>query len=142
MRAPAVLLLATVLATAPVRAAADEGFKLVVHRSNPVASLSRAEVSQLFLKKSTRWRGGQAVQPVEPTDDLVRARFCERIHRKSLKSVKAYWNGVIFSGRDVPPLERRNDEGVLEFVRANPNAIGFVSAAATPGDVKLVTLKD
>lgn len=142
MNAPAVALLAAVLAAGPAAAWADDGFRLVVHRSNPVASLSRAEASQLFLKKSTRWPGGQTVQPVELSDEAVRARFCERVHRKSLKSVKAYWNGLIFSGRDVPPLERRGDEAVVDYVRTNPNAIGLVSPAAPIGDLKVVAIKD
>jgi ABC-type phosphate transport system substrate-binding protein len=141
MNAPALVLLASAaLAAGP--AAADDGFKVVVHRSNPVASLSRAQASQLFLKKTTRWPSGQPVQPVEISDDGVRARFCDRVHGKSLKSVKAYWNGLIFSGRDVPPLERRSDEGVLEYVRTNPAAIGLVSGTAPPADVKVVALKD
>jgi ABC-type phosphate transport system substrate-binding protein len=142
MTAPALLLVATFLAAGPAPAAPDDGFKIVVHRSNPIASLSRAQASQLFLKKSTRWPSGAAVQPIEIADDAVRGRFSERVHRKSLHSLKAYWNGLIFSGRDVPPLERRGDEGVVDYVRANPNAIGLVSPLAATAEVKVVALKD
>jgi ABC-type phosphate transport system substrate-binding protein len=136
-----VLLLAMSLAVA-APAAGDDGFRLVVHRSNAVASLSRAQASQLFLKKSTRWPGGVVVAPVELADAAVRKRFYERVHDKSPNAVRAYWNQLIFSGRDVPPLERRSDAEVLAYVRAHPGAIGLVSASAALDDVKAVPLKD
>jgi ABC-type phosphate transport system substrate-binding protein len=124
------------------RAAAEEAFKVVVHRQNPATSLTRSQVSQLFLKKVTRWPNGAFVTPVEPADEALKARFYERVTGKSTGALRAYWNQLIFSGRDVPPLERRDDEAVIDFVRGNAGAIGFVATGTATGDVKTVPLKD
>ena len=55
------------LAAASV-AAAD--FKIIINERNPNASLSRTQVSDLLLKKQTRWSDGSAVVP----EDQRRAR--------------------------------------------------------------------
>lgn len=123
-------------------AAAEEGFKVLVHRANPTTSVTRAQLGQMFLKKVTRWPGGAVVTPVEPADEAVKARFYERVTGKSPGALRAYWNQLIFSGRDVPPLERQSDEAVVEFVRGNAGAIGFVAAGTPTGDAKVISVKD
>jgi ABC-type phosphate transport system substrate-binding protein len=140
MRIRTILLCAAIALAAP--AAADETFKVVVNPSNGVSSMTRQQLSQLFLKKSTRWPGGQTVQAVEPSDERLRSAFCKDVHRKTLNAVRSYWNQLIFSGREVPPLEKSDDDAVVSFVRSTPGAIGFVSVgAATPG-VKVVAVRD
>src|SRR5688572_625780 len=46
------------------RALAQDGYRIVVNPANPVASLSRNQVSKLFLDKGT-WDDGVAVAPVD-----------------------------------------------------------------------------
>ena len=55
-------------------------------------------------------------------------------------AVKSYWNQQIFSGRDVPPVEKKSDAEVLTFVRSTPGAIGYVSDAAAVDGVRVVTV--
>jgi ABC-type phosphate transport system substrate-binding protein len=137
------LIAAWVLALAlPCWAAAEDGFRVVVHPSNPADSIPKAQLSQLFLKKATRWPSGQSVQPVEAADDGVLEKFCQKVHGKSLNAVKAYWNQLIFAGREVPPLEKRSDEEVIAYVHANPGAVGIVSPGAATAGVKVVSTKD
>jgi ABC-type phosphate transport system substrate-binding protein len=135
----ALLLAAALPGAAPAGAAED--FKVVVHPDNPVTELDRATVSRLFLKKLLRWDDGISVQPVEPALPRLRQAFAEQIHRKSPNAVRSYWNQIIFSGRDVPPLERAGDAEVLAYVRANRGAIGYVSAAAETPGVKVLAVR-
>lgn len=121
--------------------AAAEDFKVVVHPDNPAAEVEREALSRLFLKKTLRWPDGVAVQPVEPAATALRAAFCEQVHRKSLNAVKSYWTQLIFSGRDVPPLERTGDAEVLAYVRATRGALGYVSAAADTAGVKVLPFR-
>src|SRR5512133_967174 len=107
-----------------------EEFKLVVNASNPIESMSKDQTSELFLKKSTRWSSGQVVHVVEPGDQAVREAFYRNVAGKSLTAVKAYWNQLIFSGREVPPVSKSSDADVIAFVRSNPGALGYVSASA------------
>ncbi len=136
-------ILATVLAVAAARpaAAAEDGFKVIVHASNPASAIPRARLSQLFLRKATRWPSGAVVLPVQPADERVRARFADRVLGKTPNAVKAYFNQLIFSGRGVPPLERTGDDAVVGYVRQNPGAIGYVSPGAAAPGVKTIPVE-
>ena len=139
MRALHALLAALALGAATPALADD--YLVVVHPDNPVGELAAPQLSRLFLKKSLRWEDGTAVLPVEPASPRLRERFAQTVHEKSLNAVKSYWNQVIFSGRDVPPVEKTSDADVLEYVRANRGAVGYVSPAASPIGVKVLSVR-
>ena len=115
---------------------------MIVNAGNAVASLNAAQVSDYFLKRTTTWSGGQRVAPVEPQpQSATRAAFSKAVHKKDVASVKAYWQELVFSGRDTPPAVKASDDEIVAYVKANPGAIGYVSAAAETAGVKVVTVK-
>lgn len=124
-------------------AAAEPGFKIVAHPSVPRAALSREEASRLFLKKSTAWEDGSPVAPVDQVAaSPVRAEFSTAVHGRSVSAVKSYWQGLIFSGRGVPPPEAASDDAVLAAVRKTRGAVGYVSAATPVDGVKVLAFAD
>jgi ABC-type phosphate transport system substrate-binding protein len=129
------------LGTAPAPSPAQD-FAVIVNVSNPVSTLSKDEVAKLFLKKTVSWSSGQSASPVElPPTTKVREAFAREVLNKSVAQVRSYWQQQIFSGRDVPPPEKPTEDDVLAFVRANPNAIGYVSRTASVGrGVKILSL--
>ena len=128
-------------AARPMRAQSDYSFIVVVNAANPTTALPRSAVAQLFLKRAA-WGDGQKALPVDqPEDSRTRRDFTQLVHRKSVMAIRSYWQQQIFSGRELPPPEKQTDREVLEFVRENPNAIGYVSAAADIGPgVKILNL--
>jgi ABC-type phosphate transport system substrate-binding protein len=122
---------------APARAG-DQPFLVVTHPATPVTELSRAHLSRLFLKKSTQWSDGSAVRPVEPLEPGLRQAFARQVHDRSLADLAAYWNALIFSGRELPPLEKSSEADLLAYVRATPGAIGYVSGGADTSGVKVI----
>ena len=44
----------------------------------------------------------------------------------------------MFSGRSTPPPQRPNDRGVIEFVRGDATAVGYVTVGTAPPDVKVL----
>ena len=119
-----------------------KSFKLVVNQANPVDSLTKKEVSNLFLKKVSRWSNGENVQPLDLVEtSSVRVNFSKQIHGRKVSSIKAYWQKQIFSGRKIPPPEKKTDTQVLAFVRNNPGAIGYVSADTNSSNRRVKVLK-
>jgi len=55
--------------------------------------------------------------------------------------VKSYWQQQIFSGRDVPPVEKSSDAQVVAFVKQNPGAIGYVAEGTDTAGTKVVTVQ-
>jgi ABC-type phosphate transport system substrate-binding protein len=118
-------------------------FKVIVHSSNPVSSLSKQEVASLFLKKTTKWKNGETVMPIDLVDGSpARVVFSKLVLGKSVDQIKAYWNNRIFSGADTPPPAFSYEDDVLKFVNDNTNALGYISSNASLGksNVKVVTI--
>ena len=118
-------------------------FIVVVHESNPTTTISRDELSRIFLKKITVWRSKRPVTVVDQRETArVREQFTRTVHRREVSSVASFWQQQIFAGRAVPPAQRTNDADVMQFVANNPDAIGYVTVGATlsPG-VKAVVVE-
>ena len=106
-------------------------FRVIVHPSNPLRVAERELVAETFLKKTTRWPGGEQIRPVDlRPGDQVRRRFSEIVLKRSVGAVRSYWQQRIFSGRDVPPPELDSETSVVAFVAKTPGAIGYVSGGA------------
>jgi ABC-type phosphate transport system substrate-binding protein len=138
---PIALLLAMALALAP-SAPAQEGSRVIVNSTNATSSLTEAELSRLFLKKTVAWPSGLTVTPVdqERTSDVRRA-FSQKVHGKDADAVVSHWQTLVFSGRDTPPPIKGSDASVVEFVRANPGAVGYVSAGTDVTGVKTLQVR-
>ncbi|HEX7153984.1 MAG TPA: hypothetical protein VF618_21020 [Thermoanaerobaculia bacterium] len=132
-----ILLLSTIAASAQAA-----GFKVVVHRTNPITSISKAELSDYLLKKKTAWPDKRPVVAVDQTDkSAARGKLSQEVLGRSPAAIKSYWQQQIFSGRDVPPVEKASDREVIAFVQATPGAIGYVSEEADTADLKVVVLR-
>lgn len=124
--------------------AGDASVKIVVNASNSVSTMKRSQISNFFLKKTTTWDNGHKVLPVDQSESsAARKNFSEEIHGKPVHTVVSYWQKQIFSGRDVPPVEKESDREVLAYVRENADAIGYVSEGASLGEgIKAVKVLD
>jgi ABC-type phosphate transport system substrate-binding protein len=112
---------------APTQRASAQAYVIVVNEAGP-ASLSRDDVSRIFLKKNSQ------LTPVDQDKDAkVRSTFTKAILGRPLSAIISYWQQQIFSGGDSPPVEKASDAEVLAFVRGNPKAIGYVAAGTELG---------
>jgi ABC-type phosphate transport system substrate-binding protein len=137
-------LLATGLGDGAAGAVPPEKFRVIVNTSVPVATLRREEVARLFLKKTTEWPTGGKVRPIDlVATSPVRDAFSRTVLGKSAADVALLWQGLIFSGRDIPPPEKASQAEVVSYVRRNPGAIGYVAPDVPLVDgVKVVALSD
>ncbi len=123
--------------------AEDLGFVVIVNADNPTTSIARDALSNIMLKKATKWSDGQAAQPVDrDAGSFVRGRFSTVVHRKSVAAIKSYWQQQIFSGRAVPPVERRADAEVVAHVQRTFGAVGDVASSANLGRTKVLKVRD
>jgi ABC-type phosphate transport system substrate-binding protein len=121
---------------------AKVNYKVIAHASVGTSSLTRAEVSQLFLKRTARWPDGSPVVPVDlPVNSQTRDAFSRDVHGKATAAVDAFWQKQIFTGREVPPITKANERELLAYVLATPGAIGYVSESTDAGGTKLIDLR-
>lgn len=143
-RALATLLLGLCLLGADAQAEPrdGEGFSVIVNVDNAMKEASRDFVAEAFLKKTTRWRDGEAIRPVDlPPDSATRRQFSDSVLKRSVAAVRSYWQQRIFTGRDVPPPELDGDEAVVRYVAKHPGAIGYVGWNAKLAGVRVLTVR-
>ncbi len=130
------------LAASSAAAQETAAYRVVVHPTNPMSSVSRSVAAKLFLKKTSKWEHGQKAQPVDlSASSSTRAAFSKGVLGKSVSSVKSYWQQKIFSGRGVPPPEKSSDAKVVAYVLSHAGAIGYVSSRADVSRVKVVSVR-
>jgi ABC-type phosphate transport system substrate-binding protein len=137
---------ALALAATPPAASQPEpprpGFRVIVHPEMSVQSLERRTLSEMFLKKITRWPGGDAIQPVDlAPGSRTRHAFSEDVVGRTVASVKSYWQQIIFTGRGLPPPELADDAAVIDYVLRHTGSIGYVSGTASVGAARVVTIR-
>lgn len=119
-----------------------EEFVVIVNVQNPSNEAARELVAEAFLKKTTRWRNGEGIRPVDlPPDSATRRAFSGSVLKRSVAAVRSYWQQRIFTGRDVPPPELANDEAVVRYVLKYPGAVGYVASNAKLAGVKILILR-
>jgi ABC-type phosphate transport system substrate-binding protein len=135
-------LVATVTLCVTATTAMAQDFKVIVNSANATSELPGDVAAKLFLKQSLKFPGGTAAQPVDQAKGSpVRASFSKAVLGRPVAAVETFWQQQIFAGKEVPPPAKASDDEVIAYVKANPGAIGYVSAGAATAGVKVVDIK-
>lgn len=106
---------------------------VVVSAKAAESSLTREQVAQVFLGKST------AMTPIDQADSAaVRAEFYKKVADKDAAQAKALWSKLVFTGKATMPKEVADNAAVKAAVAANPKAIGYIDKSAVDATVKVV----
>ena len=137
-----ILVLVAAIRLAPAQNVND--FRIIVHASNPLNSISSADVARFFMEDNVEWPNGTPAIPVDLTPESpVRADFSSSILGRDVAAVRARWRRLIFKGEGVPPPTRASENEIVQFVAANPGAIGYISrGAASSAGVKVITISN
>jgi ABC-type phosphate transport system substrate-binding protein len=106
---------------------------VVVNPAAAQASMTKDEVAQYFLGKST------ALNPIDqPESAPIRAEFYKKVADKDMSQVKALWSKLVFTGKATMPREVGGSADVKKAVAANPKAIGYIEKSAVDATVKVI----
>ncbi len=146
MRRILLAVLALIVLVAPAGespAAAESGFRVIVHPSVGGARIPRQVLSSIFLRESARWENRLSVAPVDQSlNSPVRAAFSNDVLETPIEGISALWHRKMRSGV-IPPPVKASDQDVIAYVAKTKGAIGYVSfAAALPSTVRPVDIID
>ena len=136
------LLAVALLCLGRVAPAGDDAFKVIVNPKNSATSIDRDFLRDAYLKRATEWGDGHAIKPIDLSSRFpARERFTQDVLKKTTSQLKSYWNQQIFSGKGTPPPETDSTADLVEYVLANPGAVGYLPANAAVGRAKVVKLE-
>ena len=111
----------------------------VVSAKSQVTSLSRDQVSDIFLGKLSRFPDGVLAAPIDQEEgSRTRDDFYRRLADKTPAQLKAYWSKIIFTGRGQPPETVANGIEVKRRLAANPAAIGYIDSTLVDASVRVL----
>jgi ABC-type phosphate transport system substrate-binding protein len=112
----------------------------VVSSKNPLSSLSKNEIADIFLGKRLRFPDGEQAVPIDQEPGAVaRTQFYTTIVGKTEAQLKAHWSKVIFTGRGKPPPAVADSDAVKKLLAANPLAIGYIERSLVDSTVKVLS---
>ena len=112
---------------------------VVVNAANPVRNLTTDEVTNLYLARSRTFPTGEYALVFDlPRDHPVRSAFFRTVAQMDLRQVNAYWSRLMFSGQEMPPQALPNEQAVVDVIRRNPSALGYLSSAPAGAGLKVV----
>jgi ABC-type phosphate transport system substrate-binding protein len=132
---------ALLMALGSATAAAD--VVVVVSPSNPLSSMTRRQVADIFLGKSQRFPDGRSAVPLDQAaGSTAQAQFYQFVSDKRATEIKAYWAKMIFTGRGQPPAAVGDDTQMKHALAANPNAIGYLDRQVVDDSVKVLSVSE
>lgn len=124
-------------------AQAQSQIAVVVSPSTNVSSITREQVTSIFLGRTQNLPGGAGrALPVDQTNEALREQFSNKVVGKTSAQMKAVWSRLIFSGAAAPPKEVSDSAAVKAYLASHPGAIGYIEAAAVDASVKVVLTVD
>jgi ABC-type phosphate transport system substrate-binding protein len=112
---------------------------VIVNIANPVRQLSQQQVADLYLGRSRVFPNGEYALVFDlPRDASLRGQFFLQVASLSPQQVNAYWSRLMFTGQVLPPQAMPDERTVLDLVRRNPGALGYVNAALADTTVRVV----
>jgi len=111
----------------------------VVSSKSAVSTLSKSQITDIFLGKLVRFPGGSAAEPIDQTEgSIVRDEFYRKIADMSPGELKAFWAKIIFTGKGQPPRAASNATEVKQLIAANPDAIAYMDRSQVDRNIKIV----
>lgn len=130
-------ILAALLCTYLTSARAD--VVIIVSAKSPVSSLSRQQVSNIFLGRSHTFPDGTPAIPVDlPNGSDLRDEFSEKVHGIAASQLNAYWSRMVFTGKGNPPREAIPPEIAVKLTAANSHLISYVDRGWVDSSVKII----
>ena len=121
------------------RCTSDRASKLANETASGVDSMSRVEVSNVFMARNRKLPSGVVALPLDLAGNAPeRQRFYSLLLGKSIAEVNSYWARLLFSGRATPPQQMSDASSVIDAVADNKGAIAYVDKSKVDGRVKVV----
>lgn len=111
----------------------------VVSAKSAITSLSKNQVVDIFLGKTSRFPDGQEAIPIDQEEgSSAREQFYATYAGKSPAQLKAYWSKIIFTGRGKPPKAVSSSTEARKLISANPQLISYIERSAVDSSVKVL----
>ena len=116
------------------------GQVIVANRNLKANEITKSEVRMIFTGESTLLKDGSRAVPVVLKAGQAHEEFLKTYIGKSAPAFLAGWRNLMFSGRAAMPKTFDTESALLDYVAANPSAIGYVGNRPKTQEVKALQI--
>jgi len=116
--------------------------KIISNVSVKADSISASELKSVFLLQRRTLKEGSAVVPVLEKSGATHEAFLRQYLDRGNEAIRAYYQGLVFTGKGSMPKELNSDAEVVAYVAKTKGAIGYVSGPASAEGVKVLVVSD
>ncbi|MEK7704609.1 MAG: substrate-binding domain-containing protein [Myxococcota bacterium] len=136
-----ILLLMAMTAVSHAESAGAPPYVIIVNAANPISTLPREKIADIFLRQMQTWPDGTPIVVVDlPPSSSVREAFTSDVLKQSVAQVQRYWQQQVFSGRGNPPNIKPYESLIAQYVMQHAGAVGYVSANIKIDTVKVIAI--
>jgi len=115
----------------------------VVSAKSPIQSLSKNDLSDIFLGRKIRFPNGQQAIPLDlQVGSASRDEFYSSVVGVSAVQLKAHWSKVIFTGRGKPPKVVADGVELRKLIASEVQSIGYIDRKLVDDSVRVVKVQD
>jgi ABC-type phosphate transport system substrate-binding protein len=129
-------LLLSLILTFPIASAQAE-LVVITHISNNLNNLTAKQVQDIFMGRTRLFPNGKFALPIDQSSPL-RAEFYQKLTARPVEQINAYWARIMFTGQASPPQQLPDDKAVLQTVRENEGAIGYIDKTHVDNTVHIL----
>lgn len=133
------MLAAVLLAQACRVGAANAEVVVVVSAKSVVGTLTKDQISNIFLGNSLRFPSGEQAIPIDLAEETGQfSQFHSVVTGMTVATLRGHWSKMVFSGRARPPREVSNQNEAIKLIASNPNVIGYIDKSLVDTSIKVV----
>ena len=112
---------------------------VVIVNSANQTEISQSDVRRIYMGKSGQFPNGSPTKAVNyESNNELRNQFDKHLLNRDSAQIQALWAKLVFTGQGVPPTMATDSQQVINFVKAEPNAIGYVNESDVNADVRVL----
>jgi ABC-type phosphate transport system substrate-binding protein len=119
-------------------AVSDATIAVIVNKANPTSAVAASELRAVFQTTKTSLGGRDATPLNLPSENKLRQDFDQAVLGLDPDRAARYWKDRKIRGGARAPKQLPTSAAVIAAVAADPDAVGYVSAAEVGHSVKII----
>jgi len=111
---------------------------IIAHKDMPIQSLSQSDIQNIYLGNRQIVNDLRIIPLDHDSESPTRKEFYDDVVEMPKKQVISHWSRLIFTGKGQAPISLMGNNSILDFVRNNPNVIGYIDEEYLTNDVKVL----
>ncbi len=111
---------------------------VVANKGSELTDIDMVRLKKIYLGKLKSLPSGEKIMPIDQKGKKIRDIFYKKVVGKPDNEIKAYWAKLIFTGRGNAPRQLQNDRDVIDLVKREQTAIGYISSEHADSNVKVI----